>query len=54
MYEYEQSNLQPTFFFEHLNLQVFNCWIFGVLHSVVVRAVVIFITETARIEHLVR
>lgn len=47
------SNPQLTFLFEHLNLQVFNCRIFEVFDSVVVRAVVI-VTETARIKHLLR
>lgn len=46
--------LQLTFLFAHPNLQVFICQFFRVFNSVVVRTVVILITETARIKHLLR
>ena len=39
-----------TLFFEHLDLQVFIFWVFN---GVVVRAVVIFITEATGVKHLV-
>lgn len=39
-----------TLFFEHLHLQVF---IFGVFNGVVIRTIVILITEATRVEHLV-
>lgn len=39
-----------TLFFQHLDLQVF---IFGVFYGVVIRTVVILITEAAGVKHLV-
>lgn len=39
-----------TLFFEHLDLQIF---IFGVFNCVVVRTVVILITEATGVKHLV-
>lgn len=47
-----QGRWQLTLFLEHLNLHVFYCRIFGVVHRVVVSTVVILIAETARIKHV--